>query len=310
MRVTQTMMSAQLLRNVSNNLGRMNTLQDQLSSGKRINAPSDDPVGMTFSMRYRSELASNEQYVKNADTAASSLEFTDTALDQAVNVLQRTRELMVQGATGAMPQTAYDAIQKEIGELYNQLIEIGNSKFNGKYMFNGEETETPPYPKVSSDSAVTPKAQHVGTDPGKINYELSPAMTMSVNLTGNEIFGEPVTDDSDVDSDNVFHVLSRVVEALGNGQNEQVSELLGKIDTRMNAMLEQRAEVGARMNRVAMISGRLEEMGINLTSIQSKTEDADLAEVITNLKVNENIYQASLSAGAKIIMPSLVDFLR
>jgi len=313
LRVTQTMMSNQLLRNVTNNLGRMNNMQNQLSTGKRINAPSDDPVGLTFAMRYRSEISANDQYIRNVDSAKSSLDYTDMALSQVGDVLHRARELMVKGADGSMPQTGYDAIKLEIDELYGQLVEIGNSKFNGKYVFNGEQTETAPYPTTGLDSTDTAalKAFNVATDTQQIKYELAPGMTLAVNLTGNDIFGMPLDETgSNANSDNMFYVLQQVSTALGAGNHQEVSNLLGKMDTRINTLLEQRAEIGARSNRIDLVAGRLEDISINLTSIQSKTEDADLAQVITNLKMEENVYQASLSAGAKIISPSLVDFLR
>ncbi|GBF76284.1 flagellar hook-associated protein FlgL [Paenibacillus sp. 598K] len=314
LRVTQSMMSNQLLRNVSNNLGRMNNLQNQLSTGKQINAPSDDPVGLTFAMRYRSEISANDQYIRNVDSAKSSLDYTDMVLSQVGDVLHRVRELMVKGADGTVPQTGYDAIKLEIDELFNQLVEIGNSKFNGKYVFNGEMTETAPYPTTTINNANpdAPKVYQVATDDKQIRYELAPGMVLGVNITGNDLFGMPVdeTNGPVEESDNMFYVLKQVSEALGAGDNQKVSSLLGNIDSRINILLEQRAEIGARSNRVSLVEGRLEDISVNLMTIKSKTEDADLAMVITNLKMEENVYQASLSAGAKIIKPSLIDFLR
>ncbi|WP_270166225.1 flagellar hook-associated protein FlgL [Paenibacillus sp. SYP-B4298] len=309
-RVTQSMMNTQLLRNVSNNMNKMNTMQNQLSTGQRINAPSDDPVGLTFSMRYRNELSGNSQYIRNVDSAISQIEYTDTALAQAGDVVQRARELMVQGAN-AQPQSAYDAIKLEIGQLYAQLVEVGNSQFNGKYMFNGEQTTVAPFPKLAIDDASgDPRAQDIATDTGQIKYELSPGMVMAVNISGSEVFGEPVTPDNEATSDNLFHVLKLTYDALSEGDSAKVSELLGRLDSRMNTLLEKRSEVGARMNRVELIQGRLSDIELNLTELQSKTEDADQAFVITNLQMEENVYQASLSAGAKLIRPSLIDFLR
>ncbi len=108
----------------------------------------------------------------------------------------------------------------------------------------------------------------------------------------------------------MFLILNDMITDLANNNHAGVSNAIDKIDTRMNKILEMRSEVGARMNRIELIQGRLVDMSTNLQSLQSKTEDADMAEVITNLKMGENVYQAALSAGAKIIQPSLVDFLR
>lgn len=323
LRVTQSMMNARLLSNITGNMNRMNTLQDQLSSGKRINKPSDDPVGLTFAMRYRSELQANDQYERNVDSATSLLEYTDTTMGEAVTVLQRVRELMVEGSNGTLPQDARNSISTELKQLHSQLVEIGNSQFNGKYMFNGEMTQTAPYSKRTIDevASLTPAqlaadptlgilAENVTSDTGQIKYELSPGMVMAVNVTGNEFFGPAVTAGQEDTSDNVFNVISQAVEALNSGDSSKVSDLLAKVDSRMSTMLEKRSEVGARMNRIELITSRLEDNNINLQTVQSKAEDADMAEVITNLKMEENVYQASLSAGAQIIRPSLVDFLR
>jgi flagellar hook-associated protein 3 FlgL len=316
-RVTQTMMNTQMMRNLTNNLGRMNNMQNQLSTGMRINKPSDDPVGITFALRYRSELDSNDQYIDNVSSAISMLEYTDTTIGQAGDVMHRFKELLVQGSNGTLEQTNLDAIKSEISQLYNQMVEIANSQFNGKHIFNGENTVEKPYPTMTleetADPLATPpqfKAYHVASDTGSIRYELSSGMSIAVNITGNEVFGNPVSSDGDTGSDNVFQLLRRAYDTLDAGDKEGVADLFGQVDTRMNTMLVKRAEVGAKMNRVELIQNRLSDIDVNLQTIKSKTEDADMAKVITNMKTEENVYQASLSVGAQIIRPSLVDFLR
>ncbi|WP_336776616.1 flagellar hook-associated protein FlgL [Paenibacillus sp. MMO-58] len=317
LRVTQRMMSSQMLGNITNNLNSMNKLQNQLSTGKAINKPSDDPIGITFALRYRGEIASNDQYTDNADAAMSSLEYMDTTIGQATDIVQRFRELIVKGANGTLEQTSMTAIQTEVSQLYNQMVEIGNSQFNGKQMFNGEQTGAKPYSTLGLDQQSDPsadppvlKAFSNKTDTGSIQYELSPGMTMDINMTGNDVFGAPVTDESDTTSDNLFQLMHRAYDMLGSGDQEGLKGLLGQIDTRMSTMLTARAQIGARVNRVEIVQGRLSDVDINLQQMQQKVEDVDMAQAITNITTLENVYQASLSAGAKIIQPSLVDFLR
>ncbi|WP_169084582.1 flagellar hook-associated protein FlgL [Paenibacillus sp. PL91] len=321
LRVTQSMMNSQLLRNISNNMGRMNTLQNQLSTGMKINKPSDDPVGITFALRYRSELDANEQYSENVSSSLSMLEYTDTTIGQAGEIMQRTRELLVSGANGTLEQTSLDAIKVEMSQLYNQMVEIGNSQFNGKQVFNGELTGDKPYPTMGVDGTVdlisdppSLKAFQVSSDTGSIKYELSAGMKLGVNITGNEVFGEgvsPTATQAEIESsDNAFLLLQRAYDMLGSGDQEGVSALIKQVDSRMNTMLSKRAEVGAKVNRVDIVQNRLADIEINLKTVQAKTEDADMSEVITNMKTEENVYQASLSVGAQLIRPSLVDFLR
>ncbi|MCM3628108.1 flagellar hook-associated protein FlgL [Paenibacillus glycanilyticus] len=317
LRVTQTMMSSQMLSNITHNLNSMSKLQNQISTGNKISRPSDDPVGITFALRYRGEIASNDQYTDNADAAMSSLEYMDTTIGQATDIVQRFRELIVKSSNGTLEETSLKAIQTEVSQLYNQMVEIGNSQFNGKQMFNGEQTGIKPYSTIGLDQALDPaadppqmKAFSNQTDTGNITYELSPGMTMEVNMTGNDVFGQPVADPNEENSDNLFQLMNRAYGMLESGDQTGLSNLLGQIDTRMNTMLTARAQIGARVNRVEIVQGRLSDVDINLQTMQRNVEDVDMAEAITNMTTLENVYQASLASGAKIIQPSLVDFLR
>lgn len=310
LRVTSNMMSSQMMLNLNRNAQRMNDTQLQLATGRKLNKPSDDPVGITYALRYRAELASNEQYQKNVDNAISWLEFNDTVLDQTGNVLQKVRELSVQAANGTNPQSALDSIQEEMGQLKEQLIDIANSTLNGKYVFNGQEYDKKPYnfpikaDGTSDTSGATGaiSAAEVTTDTGDIQYMVGESVQLSINVTGNEVFGSG--------EDSIFVMMDRISGALANGEYEKISGELDNIDSRMEKILSTRAEVGAKTNRIELMQGRLGDLELNLTDLQSKTEDANYAELIMQSKIQENIYNASLSSGAKIIQPSLVDFLR
>lgn len=294
-RITQSMINSQFLTNLNRNIKSLDNLQNQLSSGKRITKPSDDPVGISYSLRYRNELNANDQYQSNVDSATSWLDNTDSTLGQVDDVLQRTRELAVQAANGSNPQDGLDAIKAEVKQLSSQLATIGNSKFNGKYVFNGQKTDVPPYDESS------PVAD---TDTGTIRFEIGVGVKIGVNVTGNQVFG------SAADGDNAFKVLQDFQNALAAGDTSQISTLIGSIDSRLNKVLNVRSDIGAKSNRIDLASNRLKDINTNLQNLQSKTEDADVAEVITNLKMSENVYQASLSTGAQIIRPSLVDYLK
>lgn len=295
-RVTQGMMNTQLMRNLNNNLTRMNDLQNQMATGRKINKPSDDPVGLSFAMRYRSELSANEQYEENVGSALSWLEYTDSIMDQAGNVLHRARELAVQGSNGTNPQLAMDSIKQEIEELHKQLLSIGNSEFNGKHVFNGQMTDVAPYSIDTADTDIT--------DSGEIQFEIGVGVKLPVNVNGNEVFGNSGV------NDNAFKVLDDIAAALGSGDHNGVSMALKRLDTRFDSFLETRASIGAKMNRIQLADERLKDISLNLQTLQTKTEDADMAELITNLKTDENVYQASLSVGSKLIRQSLADFLR
>ncbi|WP_339298294.1 flagellar hook-associated protein FlgL [Paenibacillus sp. FSL R5-0623] len=306
MRITNNMLSSQLLLNLNRNAQQMNNTQTQLATGRKINKPSDDPVGITYSLRYRAELSSNEQFQKNVDSAVSWLEFNDTVMNQAGNVVQRLRELTVQASTGTNPQSALDSIKEEVSQLKEQLVDISNSKLNGKYIFNGETYDVKPYdfPTNADGTMDTTTATSIITDKGKINFIVGESVQLPINVSGNEVFG------TFTEEDNLFGIMNNIMKALGSGNKAELSNQLGNIDSRMDKMLAIRSEIGAKTNRVDLMAGRLDDLGINLTNLQAKVEDADYSELAMQSKIQENIYNASLSAGAKIISPSLVDFLR
>lgn len=305
LRVTSNMMNSQLLLNLNRNARTMNNTQVQLATGRKLNKPSDDPVGITYSLRYRAELSANEQYQDNVDGAVSWLEFNDTVLTQTGSVMQRLRELTVQGANGSNPQTALNSINEEVKQLKEQLVDIGNSQFNGKYIFNGQQYDVKPFDFSTGVDGIldTSGAALVTTDDGLVNYSVGESVQLPINNTGNEVFGG-------TDADNIFKVIDRISTALTTGDTAGLSSELANIDTRSNKMLTVQANIGAKTNRIQLMQNRLSDLGVNLTDLQSKTEDADYAELVMNSKVQENVYNASLSVGAKIIQTSLVDFIR
>ncbi len=307
-RVTSNMLNSQLLLNLNRNGNRMSDLQTQMSTGRKLNKPSDDPVGITYSMRYRAELSSNDQYQRNVDGALSWLEFSDQMVGQVGSILQRMKELTVQASNTTNPQSALDSIKTEVEQLKEQLIDIGNSKLNGKYIFNGQTYDVKPYdfPKDANNLSDTSGAGDLLTDQGEINYIVSDNIQLSINISGNDIFGSP----EEKDDDHLFTMVDRLITALGAGDFPGISAELDQLDTRLDKVMTARSEIGAKVNRVELMSNRLEDLGINLTDLQSKTEDADYEKLIIQSKIQESIYNASLSVGSKIISNSLVDFLR
>lgn len=303
LRVTQGMMHLQLTRNLNRNLTQMEQLQMQATTGRKINKASDDPVGITYSLRYRNELSATDQYQKNVDSALSWLDFNDTVLGQAGEVLHRIKDLATQGSNGTNPQIALDNINNEIKELKRQLIEIGNSKMNGKYVFNGEIFDQAPFD--TSDPLLD--AKNVSGDKGIVNYSIGANVRVDINLSTTQIFGDA---DPTGAGDNVFSVIDRIMTALTTGNYSGVSSELSNIDSSMDRILNSRSEIGARVNRLELTQNRLTDLGLNLTDMKSRTEDADYEKLLIDTQINENIYQASLSVGAKVISKSLVDFLR
>lgn len=287
LRVTSNMMNSQLLLNLNRNARTMNDTQLQLSSGRKINKPSDDPVGITYSLRYRAELSSNEQYTKNVDSALSWLDYNDTVLGQAGDVVQKIRELSVQAATGTNPQSALDSINEEVMQLKEQLVDIANSTLNGKYIFNGEQYSTKPYDFAKGADGTYDVSKPVTTDPGQIQFIVGEGVRMPISMTGNDVFGNTG------DSDNLYTIINSISAGLKAGDLGAISGQLDNIDTRMETILTARSEIGAKTNRVELMQERLSDLNVNLTDLQAKTEDADYEGLIMQSKI-KRIYTMPL----------------
>lgn len=298
MRVTNSMITRGLLANLNRHMTRMEELHLQLSSGKRLRVPSDDPAGTSIGMRLHTTLTQVRQHRANLDAGLSWLQATDAALQEATDTLNRAKELAVYGATDTLPQESRDALAAEVDQLFQHMIDIANTRHGGLYIFSGNQTLTAPY-TLGPFQPGPPAAPPYAGDDGQRLYEFSDGVTVPVNVPGNEVF------------DPILEALVELRTALEAGDGRTVGgEVLEKLDAAMDGLLRARANVGARMNRLEMAQARMDDLELNLEQILSNTEDVDIARVIIDLKVSENAYRAALAAGARIIQPSLMDFLR
>ncbi|KMY55510.1 flagellar hook protein FlgL [Bacillus sp. FJAT-27231] len=294
MRVTQSMLSNNMLTNLSGSYDRLGKLQDQMASQKKITRPSDDPVVAMKGMTYRTNLLEVEQYQRNFSEAYNWTENSDAALDKATSALQRIRELTVQASNDTYEGTQRQAIMQEIDQLKEHLVQIANTKFGDKYLFNGTDTLNPPA-AISSEGIVTvnPKG-----DPVKL--ELSKGVYIQVNADPTKAFTQKMFAD--------IEKLSSTLK--GDKTDREIGDFLGDLDEHINAVTYERANIGARLNRIELMEERVADQEVIANRIMSENEDIDMEKVITELKTQESVHRAALSIGARIIQPTLMDFLR
>lgn len=145
MRVTQSMLSNTMLRNLNSSYTRMATLQEQISTGSKLLRPSDDPVGVTKAMSYRTQLEQNEQYQSNLDTATKWLDMSDDALGQVTKAMTRVQELITQAANDTNQTVDREKMLVEIQQIREEIKDIGNTKIGDSYIFSGTRTNEPVY---------------------------------------------------------------------------------------------------------------------------------------------------------------------
>jgi len=300
-RITHQLIKKSVLDNMQLNLARMDRLQDMLSSGKVLRKPSDDPIKVARVMSHNTALARNEQYQKNIHAANSWIGMTEDALERVNEVLQRSRELATAGANGTMSDSARSAIAMEIDELTNVLVQMGNSSYEGRYIFGGFKTGTVPFTR---DKALLEEGAGTSVlyngDEGSIIWEVAPSVTIRGNIDGNELFIKH----------NIFNSMEKLAQGLLSGDDEAINESIGNMTGAIDHILDKRAALGAIVNGLDMTMGKYLAEKINFMGLRSQLEDIDFAEAYMNFAVMENIYRASISSGARIIQPSLLDFLR
>lgn len=301
MRVTQNMLNRNLLANIQRGNSAMEKYMNQLSTGKKINIPSDNPVTAVRSMYYRSSLNEVDQYKRNLDDGLSWMTTTDEALDQLTNVIQRVRELTVQGQSDTNTPNDRQAIAEEINQLKEHLGEIANSKIGGRYVFAGTDVKTPPY---RADDAVPGSAKEFrNTNNEQLKLQVGQSNHIQFNVLGTDVFNNDGTG-------GVFKVFSDIVNHFNSTDSMSDVDFLDKLDYQIDNILKERSELGARMNRLELSTSQVEALEVSTTKLLSQEEDVDISKVIIDLKAQENVHSAALSAGARIIQPTLVDFLR
>jgi flagellar hook-associated protein 3 FlgL len=422
MRITNNMLINNMINYIGNNLTRMDKYQSQLATGKKISVPSDDPVVAARALKLRTNVAEIEQYQKNTKDAQSWMDTTEDSLSSIGDILQRTRELTVQASNGTNTTDDAQKISTEVKQLKEQLIQLGNSTYAGRYIFSGYKTNT----KLLDD---TGKFAINVSNNENIKYEIGIGDDININVVGGDLFNaganavgnssgvttgnSPVSSfivnagDSlgiNIDGTGLFTVnltpstplgytdinalaaglqndintapakplgtspikvtaiggklqftsgttgmasnivinpatdpvtaaalglststpvtgtdstkgklisdFDQLITEMDNGNTTGVGSMLSNLDADMDNVLRIRADIGARSNRIDLTSNRLDSSNLNFTKLMSSNEDVDMVDTIMNLQNEENVYKASLSGGARIIQPSLVDFLR
>ena len=294
MRVTQSMLSSNMMNNLTSSLSRLDKLNTQVATQKKITKPSDDPVVAMKGMVYRRSLEEVEQFQRNFSEAYNWVENTDSALDKAKLAMDRIRELVVQTSNDTYDAEQRESTKAEVVQLKEHLLEIANTKFGEKYLFNGTATTTKPVEGTETGAAVS-------TNAGKVELELSKGVHIQVNITAQEAFPAGLFED-------IEKIINTLEDDTKTGAD--LSGLLDELDVHLADNSTARAKIGARFNRIELMEARASEQKVIASRILSENEDVDFEQVVTDLTVQETVHKAALSVGARIIQPSLMDFLR
>src|ERR1700742_890788 len=297
-RVTTQMTASMTLADLQQSLNRLDTSQQQLSSGKKINQPSDDPYGTSQAMGLNGQLSSLNDYTNNITDGTAWTQQATTSLGDIDSMVQRVRELVVQASNGTYTQSNLNASAAEVNQLIDAIKQEANASYNGQYIFSGTSTGTAPYQTGSTDT------YQGGT--GSVNRLIGPNTTLSVSTNISTLLGNGQASGDG----GLLDTLRTIASDLQSGNTGAIGGAdLKNLDSNFGTLTQMEANVGAISNRLTLASTRIQQLQNSDTAALSNVQDADMATVAINFSTEQAAYSAALKAGANIVQSSLLDFL-
>ncbi len=348
-RITNSMMTSRFLSNMKRNLNNMSTIQNQLASGKEILRTSQNPFIATRNKQLANQISDNEQYNANIKDTSNWLDTTDTALAQAGNVMARIKELMVKAGNGAYSEDEIATIKNEVVEKSKELAQIMNTTFDGAYIFGGTKGTTKPVTvdangnlayadkdgnafradNSTTPPTITPIPNEDGTvpniDPNEydqlsttLKTEISQGVVVEYNKTAVDIFE---FNDPNIGDINAMDEISKLIENLDTLSTKDDTldktgavsyingEGLTKMDSIIQNLLSNRAQVGTMQNRMESAMETNEDQNYNMTDILSSSEDIDFTEKTMEYAVMQTVYTAALQTSSKVLTNTIMDYI-
>ncbi|MEY4439355.1 MAG: Flagellar hook-associated protein 3 [Pseudomonadota bacterium] len=295
--------STQMLGDVQANLSKT---QVQLSTGKQIVKPSDEPDKASLITRLESELSRQTSYQETLKAVNVRLTAEETALKNTSDVMFRIKELTVQASNDTNGKLDRKAIALELGQLRDQILSLANSQdSNGNYLFSGSKASQPAFSKDAHGRVI-----YQG-DQARMQVKVGDNRRVNMNLPGSDAFTRVVRTDSKGVKTGVdfFQALSDLTDAVANSDQKSIQRGLGEIDVLQQGVSEGLAQVGADLTVVDMQNNILDEVVLQLKSTRSDIEDLDYTEAITRMNKDQLALEAAQSSFAKISQLNLFKFL-
>jgi flagellar hook-associated protein 3 FlgL len=301
-RITNQMTSQMTLAGIESALDRVDTTQQELSSGKSINQPSDNPSGTALALQLNTDLSNLTGYSNNVTDGTGWATAQSSALTDVTNSVQRIRELTLEAANGSQTTADMQASAQEVNQLIDQIKQDANTQYNGQYVFSGSATSTAPYQSGSTDT--------YGGNTGQITRTIGPNTSLTVNSNLSGVLGSGQTVSGQPAGDGLLlNTLRNIADDMQSGNNSGLNTDLSSLDTNLNSLNGLSANVGAVQDRLQMASSRIQTLQTSDTQVLSNTQDADMATTEINFSTEQAALQAALQAGANIVQQSLMNFL-
>lgn len=290
--------TADILQDLYLSQSQSQTSIQQMSTGRLINMPSDNPAGAAALVEGQALQSQTDQFLQNTSSVEGLLQTADSTLSSVVNALNRAISLGVQGGTDTISDADRQAIAQQVQGIQAQIIQLGNVSYQGNYVFAGTATKTQPF---VADPAAADGVTYNGNDHTN-NVEIAEGQSIQINQPGDQIFQGAGGD--------VFGALQQLVTALQSGDTDGVGAATTQLGGALNYLSQQRVFYGNAVNQLTSNQSFLQQEKVNLKSQENSVDGVDLAKAATDLSQSQITQSAALAALAKVIPLSLMDYLK
>lgn len=293
MRVSQQLLMESTYRDLNRAAERLLRLQNQVSSGRRVLNASDDPVSTHRILEMRGELSRIDPAQRKSQYVVSWLSLTESSLGRMEDIIARAKELAISQSSATATAQTRQSTGQEVKQLFDEILMIANTRMGDRYVFGGTQTLRAP---VSRDEQyrVTFHGNQEGIEVGVGNQR-----TVRMNVSAVEA----------LERSGLLDTMRGLIEGLEGNDPEAIRSALNGLDRGHEAILALHSEVGARVKAVESNTADLGELRLDLESILSQYQDADMARVITDLLNQQTVYEAALRTTAMITRLNLMEFL-
>lgn len=308
MRIATTSIYHSIKTNLNMVSVNMMKANEVVSSGKRINRLSDDPVGLVSVLDLRSSLANIEQLDENITMGKAWLTMGESALTQVGDLLSQTRALCVEMASCTQRASERATAAKVVDGRLEQILSLANTQVGGRYIFSGTESAAAPF---SYDGEGTPQTVTYQGNGSPFAIRIAKDIDVEVGRDGEAVFGDGDFDwgDTAAGAHNIFKTLLDLKSSLETDDVAGIQGTLDKLDSHLETVRKAIADTGIKVNRLDAKKSIIQDLTLTYTERMSSLEDADIAEAIMDLESKELAYQAALASSAKVMAMSLVDYL-
>ena len=299
MRIANKTLFDSVARNLSKTSTEMFRANQMVSSGKRIENLSDDPIGLVAVLDLRSSLANINQLQRNIDAGRSWLNMGESALTQVEDLMSQTKALCVEMASDTKGSTERRNAGTVVDGYLQQVLSLANTQVNGRYIFSGTKTDTAPF--VYDETGPPPNVAYQGNDTA-FSVKIGKDINVEVGRDGETVFG-------DNGSDNIFKTFIDLKTSLVNNDVSGIGAAMDELDSHLDNVRTMISNTGGKILRLDAKEQIIEDLNLTYTDRMSKLEDADLAEAVLELKSKETAYQAALASSSQVMSLSLVDYL-